>query len=69
MRVLNGLDELPANRSPVVASIGNFDGVHRGHQAILESAVADARRRGLAAALITFDPHPLTADSLPPPAG
>ena len=60
MKVWNGLADLPERRSPVVASIGNYDGVHRGHQAILASAVADARQRGLAAALITFDPHPLT---------
>jgi len=60
MKVWNGLDDLPQGRTPVVASIGNYDGVHRGHQAILESAVANARQRGLAAALITFDPHPLT---------
>lgn len=60
MKVWNGLDDLPERRNPVVASIGNYDGVHRGHQAILESAVADARQRELDSALITFDPHPLT---------
>ena len=60
MKVWNGLDDLPEDRPAVVASIGNYDGVHRGHQAILESAVAAARQRGLRAALITFDPHPLT---------
>jgi riboflavin kinase/FMN adenylyltransferase len=60
MKVWNGLADLPERKSPVVASIGNYDGVHRGHQAILASAIADARRRGLVAALITFDPHPLT---------
>ncbi len=60
MKVWNGLADLPPERGPVVASIGNYDGVHRGHQTIIESTVADARQRGLAAALITFDPHPLT---------
>jgi riboflavin kinase/FMN adenylyltransferase len=60
MKVWNGVDDLPEGKTPVVASIGNYDGVHRGHQAILESVVANAQRRGLSAALITFDPHPLT---------
>ncbi len=60
MKVWNGLDDLPERRGSVVASIGNYDGVHRGHQTILASAVGDARRRELTAALITFDPHPLT---------
>ncbi len=60
MKVWNGLDDVPERRDPLVASIGNYDGVHLGHQAILASAVADARRRGTSSALITFDPHPLT---------
>jgi len=38
--------------------IGNFDGVHRGHQAILHEAVAHARSRGLAPSVLTFAPHP-----------
>ena len=60
MKVWNGLTELPPERPPVVASIGNYDGVHRGHQAILAAAVEDARGRGAKSMLITFDPHPLT---------
>ena len=60
MKVWNGLDDLAEGKTPVVESIGNYDGVHRGHQAILESVVANAQQRGLSAALITFDPHPLT---------
>jgi riboflavin kinase/FMN adenylyltransferase len=38
--------------------VGNFDGVHRGHQAVLREAVAHARGAGLAACVLTFDPHP-----------
>lgn len=38
--------------------IGNFDGVHRGHQAVCRDAAALAAARGLAARLVTFDPHP-----------
>jgi riboflavin kinase/FMN adenylyltransferase len=60
MRVANGLEDLPAGRAPVVASIGNYDGVHRGHQTILASVVEDAKSRGVDAMLITFEPHPLT---------
>lgn len=39
-------------------TIGNFDGVHLGHQAMLSRVVAEARRTGLAAGLLTFEPHP-----------
>jgi riboflavin kinase/FMN adenylyltransferase len=38
--------------------IGNFDGVHLGHQSVLREAVTEARARGLAACVLTFDPHP-----------
>lgn len=38
--------------------IGNFDGVHRGHQAVLSAAVRLARQRGLVPWVLTFDPHP-----------
>ena len=49
----------PAVALPAVAlAIGNFDGVHIGHQAILARVRAEAARRGLAAALLTFEPHP-----------
>jgi riboflavin kinase/FMN adenylyltransferase len=42
-----------------VATIGNFDGLHRGQQAILETVVARARELGVPSVVITFDPHPL----------
>jgi riboflavin kinase/FMN adenylyltransferase len=38
--------------------IGNFDGVHLGHQSVLREAVGEARARGLSACVLTFDPHP-----------
>ena len=60
MRVWNGIESLDAGRSRVVATIGNYDGVHRGHRAILDHVLRDAREAKLPAALITFDPHPLT---------
>jgi riboflavin kinase/FMN adenylyltransferase len=43
-----------------VVAIGNFDGVHRGHTALLRTAMAVARERGLAALALTFEPHPRT---------
>jgi riboflavin kinase/FMN adenylyltransferase len=42
-----------------VLSIGNFDGIHLGHQAILLQVVARARERQALAAVLTFDPHPM----------
>ncbi|MBN2707115.1 MAG: hypothetical protein JXR89_11830, partial [Deltaproteobacteria bacterium] len=45
-------------RSQVVA-IGNFDGVHCGHRSLFALALAEARRRNLTAAVLTFAPHPL----------
>ena len=38
--------------------IGNFDGVHLGHRAVLETSNVEARARGLAMVALTFDPHP-----------
>ena len=42
-----------------VCTIGTFDGVHRGHQLVLQRLVERARAHGLPAVLVTFDPHPL----------
>ena len=43
-----------------VATIGNFDGVHRGQRAILERVVARAEELGVAPTVVTFHPHPLS---------
>ncbi|HSP59775.1 MAG TPA: bifunctional riboflavin kinase/FAD synthetase [Ornithinimicrobium sp.] len=53
------LDEVPVDLGPTVATLGNFDGVHRGHRAVLDTVVATARERGLASVAVTFDPHPV----------
>jgi len=42
-----------------VATVGTFDGVHRGHQAVVAEIVLRGRSRGLASLIVTFDPHPL----------
>lgn len=59
MEILTGYGTVTVPRGPVVATIGNFDGVHIGHQALIAEVRAEADRRGLAAAVVTFDPHPL----------
>jgi riboflavin kinase/FMN adenylyltransferase len=56
--VYRSLQEIPAGFGPSVAAIGNFDGVHLGHQEILSGVVAEARKLGAQAVAITFDPHP-----------
>jgi riboflavin kinase / FMN adenylyltransferase len=43
---------------PVVVALGNFDGVHLGHQVVVRRAVGEARAQGLRAVAATFDPHP-----------
>ena len=58
MQVWHSLADVPRGLGPAVVTLGNFDGVHRGHQAVLERMVADARRRAELAIAVTFDPHP-----------
>ncbi|WP_137939230.1 bifunctional riboflavin kinase/FAD synthetase [Chitinivorax sp. B] len=47
-----------SDNTPCALTIGNFDGVHLGHQAMLRKLVNVARSRGLPAAVMTFEPHP-----------
>lgn len=57
MQVFRGLP--PADDRPACAlTIGNFDGVHRGHQAMLAMLAHEARQRGLPSCVLTFEPHP-----------
>ncbi len=53
-----GLAEVPSGWGRCVATIGVFDGVHRGHQRIVGRALEIARERNLPVVVITFDPHP-----------
>jgi riboflavin kinase/FMN adenylyltransferase len=69
MDLVRGLDSLPLTTGPATVTIGFFDGVHRGHQAVLRRTVDVARRDGLASIAITFDRHPrevLTPGAEPP---
>ena len=47
-----------ANIHSSVVTIGNFDGIHLGHHALISTAVQEAKTRGCVSALVTFDPHP-----------
>jgi riboflavin kinase/FMN adenylyltransferase len=54
----NSLDEVPNDFAPAVVTIGKFDAVHIGHQALLERAVSVAEDHLLASVVLTFDKHP-----------
>jgi riboflavin kinase/FMN adenylyltransferase len=57
-RRVDGCQSLAAPRGSTLVVIGNFDGVHGGHRAVLEASRAEARQRGLELVVLTFDPHP-----------
>nr|WP_018437861.1 bifunctional riboflavin kinase/FAD synthetase [Paraburkholderia atlantica] len=57
VRVFRGLPNAES-RAPCALTIGNFDGVHRGHQALLAHVRAAANARGLPVCVMTFEPHP-----------
>ena len=55
----DGVAAVPDGLGPAVVTVGMFDGVHRGHRALLDRVAAEAAARGLPAAAVTFDRHPL----------
>ena len=57
MHVHFGTDQLPIFKKPVI-TIGTFDGVHIGHQALIKHIVTRANEIHGESVLITFDPHP-----------
>jgi len=59
MRIFRSLEEVPADFGPSIVSVGNFDGVHCGHQLVLKEMVERARASGAQAIVVTFDPHPV----------
>lgn len=59
MDVIRHIRSHPRRFTAPVLTLGNFDGVHCGHQAIFECVVAEARRLGGEAVAMTFEPHPL----------
>ncbi|WP_431711532.1 bifunctional riboflavin kinase/FAD synthetase [Glutamicibacter uratoxydans] len=58
MHYWKGLEAVPAAVGPTVVTIGNFDGVHRGHCEVLEQVVQRANELDAKSVAITFDPHP-----------
>jgi len=59
-RVLGDSEGLPPDFASPVVAIGNFDGVHRGHQAVFAAARTMAAEAGGPALALTFEPHPRT---------
>ena len=56
MHRLHDLSELPEDLGPCVVTVGNFDGVHRGHQEVLGMVRDRAREEGARSVVLTFDP-------------
>jgi riboflavin kinase / FMN adenylyltransferase len=59
MQRLDGGAAVPAHLAGGIVALGNFDGFHLGHQAVVGAAVARARAEGRPALVATFDPHPV----------
>ena len=69
MHVIRGLHNLTASHRGCVATIGNFDGVHRGHQAILQQCREHAARLNVPLTVVVFEPQPrefFAGDQAPP---
>ncbi len=58
MRIVRTFGEMPAELRGGVIALGNFDGLHRGHQAVIAATIDAARAAGAPAAVMTFEPHP-----------
>ena len=69
MELIRGLHNLRDHHRGCVATIGNFDGVHRGHQQVLNSVRRKADEMGLPSMAIIFEPQPnefFKPDAAPP---
>ena len=58
MRIFRYFHDLPAEARGAAVAIGNFDGLHRGHRAVIDEAGHMARAAGMPWAVLTFEPHP-----------
>ncbi|MCU0734965.1 MAG: bifunctional riboflavin kinase/FAD synthetase [Methylotetracoccus sp.] len=58
MRLVSGLQTIDHVAGGSVATIGNFDGVHRGHQQVIQQLAAEGRKRGLPVVVLLFEPQP-----------
>lgn len=59
MQVFRHIDDPAIVLKKSVVTLGNFDGIHLGHRALIEGAVRDARELGVPAVVLTFEPHPV----------
>ena len=75
MRIFRHYDDVPPALRGAVVAIGNFDGAHRGHRALIAEAKMQAEARRSPLAVLSFEPHPqgffkqIRSDGAPPPAG
>lgn len=69
LKIINGISGFPVEIERTVATIGTFDGLHLGHQAILEQLTVAAQSSGMVPLAITFEPHPrvFVTPQTPPP--
>ncbi len=58
MLTFHKLDDVPRDFGPAIVSVGNFDGVHRAHRAVLDEIVIRAKAAPGRSAVVTFEPHP-----------
>ena len=59
MQIIRHIDENSQDLTGSVVTLGNFDGIHRGHQALIGGAVSDSKQIGVPSVVLTFEPHPL----------
>ena len=60
MRVLHSFEELHTIKQTIVYALGTFDGIHKGHQAVIGAAVEQAKKVNAVTVVFTFDTHPLS---------
>ncbi len=59
MALWRSIEEVPDDLGPTIVTVGNFDGVHRGHRSVIARAREEASRARLPVVAVTFDPHPM----------
>ena len=59
MEIIHGLEDLKKSPACPVAALGNFDGLHRGHQVLIQRVIERARAQNGTSTVLTFEPHPL----------
>ncbi len=58
MKIIEQYHDVPADQQNCSLAIGNFDGVHKGHQVVLEAAMSVAQKNKICAGVMVFEPHP-----------